>query len=129
SAIEVGRETYLDLRLPIPVGRPPGEDEAARRREDRHDADVELLAIAEPLVEAAALPALDPDVGGSCSAEREALLQGPPFAHLFREEPERPLGRTLHVNRLPDGHRSSSCSAKALNASSARSHMRLTRSM
>src|SRR5262249_52397580 len=111
-----------------PVGSLPLEHDARRRAVGLDEADDELLAVGEALEEAPAFLALEVDPIGARAAERVAVLQRPPPSDVLREHAEGRLDRTLHVNRLPDRHPVSSCSANALNAFSASSHSLLTRS-
>src|SRR5262249_30394787 len=105
-----------------------GDPGAGRRRAGRDLADFVLLAVGEALEEPAPLPRLEMDLVGALTPEGVALLERPPFPDVPREEPERVLDRALHVDRLPDRHSRSSCSANALNAASAWSQTWLTRS-
>src|SRR5690242_13097760 len=118
GAVLLRGEADFDLGRRIPLRGFPREDDPRRRDVRRHEPHVELLAVRKALEESSALAALEEDVGRALPAEGEALLQGPPLPDLLGEEAERPLDRALHVDRLPDRHRSSSCSANALNASS-----------
>src|SRR5262249_42705506 len=127
-AIALGGESHLDLRRRLPVGCLPAEHHARRRRAGGDGADPVLPPLREALEEPAALPGLEMDLVGALASEREPLLQRPPLPDVLREEPERVLDRPLHVNRLPDRHCRSSCSAKALKAASASSQSWLTRS-
>src|SRR5262249_8582019 len=127
-ASTVRRESDVHLGRRVPGGSLPLEHDARGRAVGLDEADDELLSVGEAFEEAAAFLALEIDLIGARAAERVAVLQRPPASDVLREHAEGRFDRTVHVNRLPDGHLVSSCSANALNACNASSHSLLTRS-
>src|SRR5262249_1157186 len=112
----------------VPVRCLPAEHHARRRRAGGDGADLVLLAVGEALEEPTSLTGLEMNLVGALPAEGEPPLQRPPLPGLPGEEPERDTDPPLDVDRLPDRHCRSSCSANALKAASASSQSWLTRS-
>src|SRR6266545_5699778 len=83
----LGNEANLDLGLGLPVGAPPGEQDAVGGRADRDGADLELVAVHEPLVEAAALGWFQEDLPRPIAAVGVALLERPPLVDPVGEQP------------------------------------------
>src|SRR5262245_56308914 len=118
-AAALGGRADLHFRRSVPARSLPGEDDARRRLECRDRANDELLAVREALVESPARPGLEVDLIGARAAEGVAFLQRPPLADVLGEDAEGRVDRAFHVDRLPDRHSLSSCSANVLNARNA----------
>src|SRR6266508_1160306 len=121
----LGDEANLDLGLRLPVGAPPGEQDAVGGRADPDGADLELVAVHEPLVEATPLDWFQEDLPRPVTAVGVALLERPALVDPVGEQPERRFGWQRDAHRRPNHHLAPLGRLRVSGHSPSRSRLRL----